>query len=111
MVAGTFLSGTVSAGGSSSGRSSSGSSSSGSGPGSGPGVSSDNGSSSGPISPVASISDHLTERVTTVYGPGMNDSATSETSAGTVIVAPGSSAPGAVTSGDNSCLLYTSRCV
>ena len=79
MVAGTFLSGTVSAGGSSSGRSSSGSSSSGSGPGSGPGVSSDNGSSSGPISPVASISDHLTERVTTVYGPGMNDSATSET--------------------------------
>lgn len=99
MVAGTFLSGTPSSGGSSSGGSSSGS---GSGPASGPGASSGGSSSSGPISPVASISDHETERVTTVYGPGMNGSSSSETSAATVIVAPGSSAPGSAATGDGS---------
>ena len=106
MVKGTFLSGSVLTGGSSySSSSSSGSSSSGS---------SFSGGATGPgMSPTASISDHKTERVMTSYGPGMNgdSAATSETSSGVVIVAPGTfgssssgsvSAPGSSSSGRSS---------
>lgn len=95
MVAGTFLAGGTggggapSEGGSSGGNSSGGGSpdggSGGSGPGSGPGAEAGSGTGSpsghesdvagtGPISPLASISDHQVERVTTAYGPGMDGS-------------------------------------
>ena len=72
MVSGTFLSGTVSGGSSVSAGTGSGSGSSSSGSATGPGSSSgSSGSSAGLSSPIASISDHKTERVAATNGPGM----------------------------------------
>lgn len=87
MVAGTFLSGATGGGSAPSGGDSpggsgdSGSAGPGSGPGSetgpGPGGSSGNDGNvpgTGPISPLASVSDHQVDRVMTAYGPGMDGS-------------------------------------
>ena len=72
MVSGTFLSGTVSGGSSVSAGTGSSSGSSSSGSATGPGSSSgSSGSSAGLSSPIASISDHKTERVAATNGPGM----------------------------------------
>lgn len=72
MVSGTFLSGTVSGGSSVSTGTGSSSGSSSSGSATGPGSSSgSSGSSAGLSSPIASISDHKTERVAATNGPGM----------------------------------------
>ena len=74
MVSGTFLSGTVSGGSSVSAGTGSSSGSSSSGSATGPGSSSgSSGSSAGLSSPIASISDHKTERVAATNGPGMAD--------------------------------------
>ena len=73
MVSGTFLSGTVSGGSSVSAGTGSSSGSSSSGSATGPGSSSgSSGSSAGLSSPIASISDHKTERVAATNGPGMD---------------------------------------
>ena len=72
MVSGTFLSGTVSGGSSVSAGTGSSSGSSSSGSATGPGsLSGSSGSSAGLSSPIASISDHKTERVAATNGPGM----------------------------------------
>lgn len=72
MVSGTFLSGTVSGGSSVSAGTGSSSGSSSSGSATGPGSSSgSSGGSAGLSSPIASISDHKTERVAATNGPGM----------------------------------------
>lgn len=104
MVSGTFLAGTAASGGAAPGGNNSGSSGTGSGssgpggatgPGaSGPGSGSDNGNGSNgiisPISPVASISSHQVDLVST-YGPGMGSAFGSG--------GPGAGSPGGSTGG------------
>ncbi len=127
MVSGTFLSGMVS-GSSSSG--SSGSSTSGSA--TGPGSSSSTDSSSTLASPIASISDHKTERVTAVSAPGSTgngfssnnadgetapisvtsettSSSTTNTSSGNSTSGPGSTSSSGTTSGSSGTSADTSQ--